>query len=323
MYDFIPCEYFLMTDDLFGFFNIRPNTVDRSETTTYIERLREAAEAAIPALNKWGIEAFKDTLEVPHRIRVPSQANTEFQRQQALGDWAEANVKDGVNQSKAEVQAVPYGDNSKMHAEDEGFRDFYKASVARTYVEGKRPDLLLLDACVEAPNDCTNLSDAETRKIVKPSIGGLEIRASRYEVQLNKEYKNARLVLNRKYKPNELTFTVKIEDLKKVYVWCVTNGKPQAYVQVFFDEVYGLSFLDILKYIGTAAKPRVNTPKRSGKSTIMVPIGLGKLIGKVTMVPDYELVDNIAKNGRHDTFAAPKGGKIEIDAAAVRSLLCQ
>jgi hypothetical protein len=290
---------------------------------TYVRRLQEAAKAAIPALRKMGVEdkyaAFKNTLEIPTRFYPPSQSDSKFQAEQALGDWAEESVKAAINQAKTGVRAVHYGDNSKAFAEDEGFRDDYIAGVKRTFTEGKRSDLLLLDDCADAPDDCTNLSKADTQRVVTESIGGLEVRSSRLSVQIYKEYQKKRLADGHKPTSMEPSITVKVEDLFKVYVWNVLNRKPQAYVQVFFDEVHGLSFLDILEYIGTA-KLRVEKHKRSDKTTIMIPISQGKLIGKVTQ-PTFYVVHNTTQNGRHDIFASPQGGKIKINAVAVRSLL--
>ena len=224
-----------------------------------------------------------------------------------------------INRARAGVRAVHYGDNSKLFAEDDGFREAYVAGVTRTFAEGKRSDLLLLSDQVEAPDDCTDLSEAETRRIVKESIGGLEIRSSRLSVQIYKQYQRRRVAAGHKPSSMEPSVTVKVEDLLKVYVWNVRNAKPQAYIQVFFDEVYGLSFLSILRYIATA-KLRVERHKRSEKTTIMVPISEGRRIGSVTQ-PSFDVVHNTTQNGRHEIFARPLGGSIEIDAVAVRRLL--
>jgi hypothetical protein len=138
---------------------------------TYIKQLEEAATAAVPALKKMGVEekytAFKTAMEIPTRFYPPSQSDSKFQAEQALGDWAENSVKTAINRARAGVRAVHYGDNSKLFAEDDGFREAYVAGVTRTFAEGKRSDLLLLSDQVEAPDDCTDLSEAETRRIVK------------------------------------------------------------------------------------------------------------------------------------------------------------
>lgn len=290
---------------------------------TYVKRLQEAAKAAIPALKKMGVDdkytVFKSTMEIPTRFYPPSQSDSKFQAEQALGDWAEDSVRAAINRAKAGVRAVHYGDNSKVFAEDEGFREAYIAGVTRTFAEGKRSDLLLLSDAVDAPDDCTDLTAAETKRIVKASIGGLEVRSSRLSVQIYKSYQKRRLAEGHKPTSMEPSITVKVEDLFKVYVWNIRNEKPQAYIQVFFDEVHGLSFLDILEYIGTA-KLRVEKHKRSDKTTIMVPISQGKLVGKVKQ-PTFDVVHNTTQNGRHDIFARPQGGKIEVDAVAIRKLL--
>jgi hypothetical protein len=289
----------------------------------YVNRLREAANSAIPALKKMEVDdkytLFKNTMEIPTRFYPPSQSDSKFQAEQALGDWAEESVKAAINRTNVGMRAVSYGDNSKAFAEDEGFREAYIAGVTRTFAEGKRSDLLLLGSDVVAPDDCTNLSDAETARIVRQSIGGLEVRSSRLSVRIYKDYQKRRFSDGYKPVSMEPSITVKVEDLFKVYVWSIRNEKPQAYIQVFFDEVHGLSFLDILEYIGSA-KLRVAKYKRSDKTTIMVPISQGKLVGTVTQ-PMFDVVHNTTQNGRHDIFAKPKGGRVEIDVAAVSNLL--
>ena len=107
----------------------------------------------------------------------------------------------------------------------------------------------------------------------------------------------------------------------KVYLWNHLNKKPQAYVQVFFDEVHGLSFIDILEYIGSGEKLRVEKHKRSAKTTIMVPLSRGLKIGTVSEAASFEVVHNVTKNGRHDIYAKPLGGKIDIDLDSVWGLL--
>lgn len=290
---------------------------------SYVETLQQAADAAIPALRKLGVDerftSFKPNMEMPARIVPPSQSDSKFQAEQALGDWAEGLVRTAINAADAGVRAVHYGDNNKAFAEDDGFRDSYIASVRRTYVEGKRSDLLLLRADSDAPDDCTNLDDEQTSRIVRDSLGGLEVRSSRLTVEIYKRYQKDRLAEGKKISSAEPNITVKIEDLFKVHLWNIKNAKPQAYIQVFFDHVYGISFLDILKYIGTA-KLRVEKHKRSDKTTIMIPVGQAKFVGTVAP-PEFDVVHNITRNGRHDIFARPRGGNMLIDAAAVRNLL--
>ncbi len=293
----------------------------------YKKRLEAAAEAAIPVLKALGVEkrylGFGGEIEIPDRFYPPSQSDSKFQAEQALGDWAEDSVCDAINRHGGAVKAVHYGANSKLFAEDEGFRDEYIEGIKQTCIEGKRSDLLLLPSEVDADLDSTVLDVAGSTVLVAKSIGGLEIRSSRLNAFQYRAYQKARLAEGKKPASLEPSITVKIEDLVKVYLWNYLNRRPQAYIQVFFDEVHGLSFIDILEYIGSGEKLRVEKHKRSAKTTIMVPLSNGIQIGSVTEPATFEVVHNVTKNGRHDIFAKPRGGRIEIDLARVRGLLKQ
>lgn len=292
---------------------------------SFVDRLSAAARATLPALRKIAVEErylrFDAPLEEPDRYYPPSQSDSKFQAEQALGDWAENSVLAAINRGNAGVFAVHYGDNSKLFAEDDGFREEFIAGARRTYREGKRSDLLLLPQGVDAPEDCTGLSAELTAGIVRSCIGGLEIRSSRLNADQYRRYQAQRRADGHKPASLEPSVTVKIEDLLKVYRWNSLNGKPQAYVQVFFDEVHGISFLEILEYIGSAPKLRVEKHKRSDKTTIMIPLSRGRLLGRVTESADFEVVHNVTRNGRHDIFAQPIGGRIELDVSQVRALL--
>jgi hypothetical protein len=85
---------------------------------SYIEEFAAAAATARDVL------VAKDIAEVfcnfttepapePNLIRVPPQALTKFQMEQALGDWAEGHVKDAINRSSETWKAVAFGDSDK------------------------------------------------------------------------------------------------------------------------------------------------------------------------------------------------------------------
>ncbi|WP_428630955.1 AccI family restriction endonuclease [Sphingopyxis sp.] len=293
--------------------------------TSYLGQLQEAAAAIIPVLKKLGVEQkylnFNDVLEIPERFYPPSQSDSKFQAEQALGDWAENSVCDAINRQGGGIRAVHYGANSKLFAEDEGFRDAYIAGIKQTCIEGKRSDLLILPADVKADLDSTELTVENSKSLVAKSLGGLEIRSSRLNADQYRKYQNERLKAGKKPSSLEPNITVKVEDLVKVYLWNRLNNKPQAYVQVFFDEIHGLSFIEILRYIGSGEKLRVEKHKRSAKTTIMIPISMGKKIGSVTIPAEFDVVHNVTLNGRHDIFARPTGGNVEVDIQLVEQLL--
>jgi len=291
----------------------------------YRKRLQAAAVAVVPVLRKLDVDEkylrFSGAVEIPDRFYPPSQSDSKFQAEQALGDWAEDAVCEAINRQECGIKAVHYGANSKLFAEDEGFRDAFIEGIKQTCVEGKRSDLLVMGSDVPAELDSTELGVEESSKLVAKSLGGLEIRSSRLTAARYRAYQKERLDAGKKPATLEPSITVKIEDLVKVYLWNHLNSRPQAYVQVFFDEVHGLSFMKILEYIGSGEKLRVEKHKRSAKTTIMIPLSTGRQIGEVTEEPRFEVVHNVTKNGRHDIFARPFGGRIEVDVGRVEALL--
>ena len=78
---------------------------------------------------------------------------------------------------------------------------------------------------------------------------------------------------------------------------------------------------EILEFIATCPKLKIDAPKRSGKVTIMIPISNGSLIGSVAQKPKFTVVDRVTPNGRHDIFARPSGGRIDVKGDALLALL--
>jgi hypothetical protein len=229
----------------------------------YAKNLTAAAQKIIPVLRKLAVEdrflTFDGSIDVPTRFFVPTQAGTKFQAEQALGDWAENTLRHGINNSSAGVKAVPFGYNSKIMAEDENFREEYIAGIIDTSKYGKRADLLLFESSADVPDDLTGLDSNAVRQFIPPCLGALEVRSSRLDAQTYMAYQRERKEEGKKPTFMEPNFTVKVEDLVKVFLWIHQNDKPQAYVQVFFDEIYAIGFLEVMKYIGHVSKLRGET----------------------------------------------------------------
>lgn len=284
---------------------------------SYSERVNAAAQRVVPVLRQLKVAdkflRFDGTIELPTRIVAPTQSDSKFQAEQALGDWAEDTLCKAINDLDVDVVAAHYGDNSKLFAEDAGFREAYIKGITDTFTFGKRADLLLLPRHVGAPLDLTVLDDNVRNHYVTKCLGALEVRSSRMSAAIYREYQSGRAADGKKPASMEPNFTVKIEDLLKVFLWVHLNDKPQAYVQVFFDEVHAMGFAQMLEYIGNAKKLRVEKHDRSDKTTIMIPISNGKEVGKVLEPPSFAVVHNTLRSGRHDIFARPSGGKMAID----------
>jgi hypothetical protein len=141
------------------------------------------------------------------------------------------------------------------------------------------------------------------------------------ESKVHAAYVAAQQEAGKKVSTPELNFTVKVEDLIKVYRWIEVHDKPQLYAQVFLDAVHAIGIREILEYIASAKKLKIDNPQRSRKYTIFVPISVGRHVGDVPEYPKFEVVDRLTKNGRHDIYARPVGGKIAVDGGAICDLL--
>jgi len=290
---------------------------------SYAKRVREAAQRVAEVLRRLEVDErflrFDGTVELPARIIAPTQADSKFQAEQALGDWAEDMVCQAVNESNTSIVSSHYGDNSKLFAQDEGFRDEYIRGIKDTFTYGKRADLLLLPRSASPPIDLTVLSERERSEFVAQSLGALEVRSSRLSAAIYRTYQTARAAAGKKPSSLEPNFTMKVEDLVKVFLSVHLNDKPQAYVQVFFDDVHAIGFAEMLEFIAAVPKLRVVKHARSDKTTIMIPVSNGRKVGTVVEEPSFVVVHNTLRSGRHDIFARPQGGKLTVDVDLILS----
>lgn len=290
---------------------------------SYVTRLTALVQSIVPRLREHKVAdrflKFDGPIEYTDKIRAPTQSTSKFQAEQALGDWAENTLLCAINHTNGSAYAIHYGDDGKMKAEDDGFSAAYEEGLRRTFLTGKKSDLLLLDRAFKHPPAKHLISEPEWVDIVKRSIGGIEVRSSRLSVEINRAYHLSRH--KGKKQPKEPNFTVKVEDLVKVFIWSHVNEKPQAYAQVFFDDIYAISFIGIIEYIERAEKLEVVKHERSDKTTIMVPVSNGIRVGGVSQGPEFTVVHNVTNSGRHDIFPMPHGGKMSVDVELLRSVL--
>jgi len=294
-------------------------------TMSYLTSLDAPLKAAIKALSKKGVEEDKLTFggetPEPGRIWVPSFADSKFQAEQALGDWAEGVLAAALNAALPDHRAVHYGFSSKIIAGEEGFKEHYTKGVTDTCKHGKRADLLIVDRTSPLAVDVSHIETPDLAADVAKSLGAIEVRSSRMESKVHAKYVATQLAAGKKVSTPELNFTVKVEDLIKVYRWIEVHDKPQMYAQVFLDAVYGIGIREILEYIATTPKLKIENPQRSRKYTIMVPLSAGHHIGEVTEYPTFQLVDRLTLNGRHDIYARPIGGRATVDSKLICELL--
>lgn len=292
---------------------------------SYLAAINAPLANAVTSLRKHGVEQdklqFGGETPAPTRIIAPSFADSKFQAEQALGDWAECGLAAALNSALPEHKAVAYGFSSKIIAGEDGFKEHYVKGILDTCKYGKRADILLVKRGANLPDDVSNIETVDLADAVANSVGAIEVRSSRMESKVHAAYVAEQIAAGKKVSTPELNFTVKVEDLIKVYRWIEVHDKPQIYAQVFLDAVYAVGIKEILEYIANAKKLKIDNPQRSRKYTIMVPISVGHKVGEVNEYPRFEVVDRRTKNGRHDIYARPLGGRIEVDGELICSLL--
>lgn len=93
-------------------------------------------------------------------------------------------------------------------------------------------------------------------------------------------------------KRNFLSITPKVEDLKVVYTWIQKYNVTHIYIQIFFDEAYGISFLDIIKMISNENSANKDyfierDTKNQNKTTIKIDTGICKKIIEDISIPEH------------------------------------
>lgn len=296
-----------------------------SQAASYSELLKSAISAASTALESQRIDRrylqFGGVGEPPQKkVRVPTDAFSEFLANRAMGDWAETTLATGIRGACPEWRVVPYGDADRIAAGEIGFSDFYLGRTEAVRLYGKRPDLLIVPTASQCPNDLSALGYLESQEYAKEAIAAIEVRSSKFEVF---KYMAARATSTGKTKTKEtLSFTVKVEDLQIVYRWLERHPIPQIYCQVFFDAAFAISVLDILRVIGSEPKAYVIERDAANqlKTTIKIPVTLGQQVG-VIQPPDFRAEHRVTRLGRHDAYVVPTGGQAQIDRQALSNVL--
>jgi hypothetical protein len=257
--------------------------------------------------------------------RVPTDANSEFLANRAMGDWAENILSDAISQSD-KYKISHYGNSESMSAGEDGFKEYYLSALEEVRLYGKRPDLLLFEKNIEAPTDLTKLKVSESDCYVKKAIAAIEVRSSKFEAQTyirvrQKEKEDGKTGAN-----ETPSFTVKVEDLRIVYRWIERQNISQSYCQVFFDSVYAINIVKIFELIASAKenKLKIDTPLKSQlKTTIMIPITFGELVGSFSKLPSFGVENKITRLGRHDAYVKPIGGDLKIDTTKLIKVLVE
>ena len=161
-----------------------------------------------------------------------------------------------------------------------------------------------------------------TDLIVRQSIAAIEVRSSKFEAITYMRVRQQQRADGNKTSRETPSFTVKVEDLVIVYRWLERYGVTQSYVQVFFDSVFAINFLNIFEIIASGTGFTIETPAKSQeKATIMIPITRGLQIGSAVESPIFVAEHRITELGRHDAYVVPQKGGFILDPDKTRQVL--
>ena len=145
-------------------------------------------------------------------------------------------------------------------------------------------------------------------------------------VEVNKLFGDLKHSLNEIQKRNELSITVKNEDIQVVYKWIEIFGVPHYYFQVFFDKVIGISFENILEIISDETnedksyKTERNT-KNQDKPTIHIYSSNSKTIATKVDEPEHSSIRRELNRGALLFYVTFKGGTAYLDIENLKNIL--
>ena len=291
------------------------------------EHVKSTVEDVIKILTSKGIESRHLTFggEGPKpekKPRVPTDAQSQFLANRAMGDWAEKMLSEALALVFPDMKVVQYGYTDSIAAGHPDFKERYLGGLEETRTFGKRPDLLLFPKTFSVNSDLSEQNHAETEAAVKRSFAAIEVRSSKFDALTY-------MAVRQKERENGITsgretpsFTVKVEDLIIVYRWMERYRISQSYCQVFFDSVFAINFINIFSIIASGKGYTIETPAKSQeKATIFIPINCGLQVGIATSVPTYSAEHHVNRLGRHDAYVVPQGGGFVLDAEKMRQVL--
>ncbi len=144
--------------------------------------------------------------------------------------------------------------------------------------------------------------------------------------EVNKLFGIIKNALDELQKRNELSITVKNEDLKVVYKWIEIFGVPHYYFQVFFDKVIGISFEEILSIISVSDNEEVlfkseKNKKNQDKPTIHIYSSTSKIIASKVEEPEHKSKRKESNKGRLLFYVTFEGGTAVLDVDNLRKIL--
>lgn len=246
------------------------------------------------------------------KIRIPTQAFSEFLINRELGNWAEDVVRRGIEAAGLGLHGVRYGRSENLIAGEPGFKEFYVGYITELRQYGKRPDILIYG---ENPPDEAVISGKMTVQLIsvaKRAIAGIEVRSSQQSLGGTRT-------------PSDLSFTPKIEDIANVWRWINHHGVRHYYVQVIFGAVYAISFEKILELLVVDPSEGGYTinrePRNQFKSTIYIPLSLGVRLSTSFTDPALSTFKRQLSTGRMLFGVKFSDGDVTLDQKVLKRLL--
>lgn len=246
------------------------------------------------------------------RIRVPTQAFSNFIINQKMGEWAEDVVKRGIESAAPEFTTIRYGRSENLVAGEPGFKEYYIRYITELRSLGKRPDILVYRENPPSREEIEGKSAEELIPIAKQALAGIEVRSSQQSLVGTRD-------------ASDLSFTPKIEDIANVFRWIKHHGVRHYYFQLIFGAVYAISFERILELLIVGPRSggyRIDREQRNQfKSTIYIPLSLGIELSTAFEDPVLSAFRNQLSTGRMLFGVSFSGGQVALDAHRLKSLL--
>ena len=145
---------------------------------------------------------------------------------------------------------------------------------------------------------------------------GIEVDPnSVYDIQVKRIHSYKRQIMN-------------ILHVMYVYNWIKRYGVPHYYVQVFFDSAYGISFLNILKYLGNGEKGKEfysiesGDAKNQNKTTVKINTRhCSRVLSDVTMPITQSEFKELGQNGRLLFYVDFEPSNASIDTEGFNELI--
>jgi AccI restriction endonuclease len=272
----------------------------------YVARLRDLVAAIPGAILPPVVRAAEG------KVRVPTQAFSEFLINRELGDWAERLVSAELEKAGLALKCCSYGRSENLVAGDPGFKEHYLGYHRELQLLGKRPDLLVFRDRAPTAEAFLDASSPESVAAASRALAALEIRSSKQSVGPGRS-------------AGELSFTPKIEDIHNIMRWVEVHGVPHYYVQVVFGAVYAISFERILEVLARGELKKdfkiESAQKSQFKATYYLPLTSGVCLTAAFKMPELEAFSRELSKGRILFGVRFAGGSAPLSAPALESLL--